>query len=129
MILFKHTQNNESEVNTMGKMFTTSRVGNKVMANYDNSHMYDLSFKTEAEAEFFVSELAATQKDFWTNGRENAKRKKSMFANPTECTVSMNFNTTESDTKWTMTANLVSEAEAKAFYADVKYAIWGPMPS
>lgn len=113
----------------MGKMFTTSRVGNKVMASYNNSHTYALSFKTEAEAEFFVSELSATQKDFWTNGRENAKRKKSMFVNPTECTVSMNFNTAESDTKWTMKAKLVSEAETKAFYADVKYAIWGPMPN
>lgn len=113
----------------MGKMFTTSRVGNKVMASYDNSHMYVLSFETEAEAEFFINELSATQEDFLTNGKENAKRKKSMIVNPNECTVSMNFNTAESATKWTMKAKLASEAETTAFYADVKYAIWGPMPN
>lgn len=113
----------------MGKIFTTSRVGNKVMANYDKSRTYVLSFRDEAEAEFFVSELAITQKDFWTNGRDKAKRKKSMFANPTECTISMNFNIAKGDTKWTIKAGLASEAETKAFYIDVKYAIWGPMPS
>lgn len=112
----------------MGKTFTTSRVGNKVMANYDNSYTYVLFFKDEAEAEFFVSELAATQEDFWTNGRDKAKRKKSMFVNPTECSISMNFNIAESDKEWTMKARLASETEAKAFYADAKYAIWGPMP-
>lgn len=112
----------------MGKIFTTSRVGNKVMAKFDNSRTYVLSFKDDTEADFFIKELDATQKDFWANGRENAKRKKSMIVNPTECTVSMNFNTAGTDKEWTMKANLTSETEAKAFYSDVKYAIWGPMP-
>ena len=113
----------------MGKMVITSRVGNKVMVNYDDSHTYALSFRDEAEAEFFDKEIDATQTDFWTNGRDKATRKKSMFIDPAESSVSMNFNVDESCTKWPMKAKLSSGEEAKAFYSDIKAAIWGPMPS
>ena len=118
----------ESEVNTMGKMIITSRVGNKVMVNYDDSRTHELSFRDEAEAEFFAKEIDATQTDFWTNGRDKATRKKSMFMDPAESSVSMNFNVDESSTKWPMKAHLSSGEDAKAFYSDVKSAIWGPMP-
>ena len=68
----------------MGKLFTASSDGNKVIANYNNECTYALSFSDEAEAQLFVSELAETQEDFITNGRDNAKRKKAMFLNPEE---------------------------------------------
>lgn len=113
----------------MGKTFTTSRVGNMVMANYDNSRTYALSFKDEVEAQFFMSELSAAQDDYNVNGRDKAERKKSMFANPEDCSVSMNFNTANTTEKWTMKAILKSVTEMNDFYKDVKFAIYGPMPS
>lgn len=64
----------------MGKMFTTSRVGNKVIANYNNECTYALSFADEAEAQLFVSKFAETQEDYNTNGKDNAKRKKLSFS-------------------------------------------------
>ena len=113
----------------MGKKFMTSRDGNKVIANYNNECTYALSFNDEAEAKLFISELAATQEDFITNGRDKAKRKKAMFLNPEDCTVSMNFDTKASTAEWTMKARLSSVAEATQFYKDLKFAIYGPMPS
>lgn len=112
----------------MGKTFTTSRVGCTVVANYDDERSYTLNFSNEKEAQFFESELIATQDDFWTNGRDNAVRKKSMFADPKDCTLSMNFDTANSTEKWTMVATLASVDELNQFYADLKFAIWGPMP-
>ena len=113
----------------MGKLFTASSDGNKVNANYNDECTYALSFSDEAEAQLFVSELAETQEDFITNGRDNAKRKKAMFLNPEDCTVSMNFDTKASAAKWVMKAKLSSAAEATQFYKDLKFAIYGPMPS
>lgn len=113
----------------MGKTFTTSRDGNEVIANYNNECTYALSFTDEAEAKLFVSELAATQEDFINNGRDKAERKKALFLNPEDCTVSMNFNTKARAAKWAMKARLSSVAEATQFYKDLKFAIYGPMPS
>ena len=113
----------------MGKMFTASSEGNKVIANYNNECTYVLSFLDEAEAQLFVSELVKTQEDFITNGRDNAKRKKAMFLNPEDCTVSMNFDTKASAAEWVMKAKLSSVEEATQFYNDLKFAIYGPMPN
>lgn len=46
-----------------------------------------------------------------------------------DCTVSMNFDTKASAAKWVMKAKLSSAAEATQFYKDLKFAIYGPMPS
>ncbi|MEI3411711.1 MAG: hypothetical protein V8S04_06820 [Clostridia bacterium] len=105
----------------MGKLFTASSDGNKVIANYNNECTYALSFSDEAEAQLFVSELAETQEDFITNGRDNAKRKKAMFLNPEDCTVSMNFDTKASAAKWVMKAKLSSAAEATHIFATINY--------
>ena len=129
MIIYMHTQIYESEVFNMSKTFTTSREGNKVIAKFDSSRDYTLSFKDEAEAELFTAELSATQEDFWKNGRDNAVRKKSLFANPSDCTVCMNFDTDNYSEKWPMKAKLKSVDEMDSFFKDVKFAIYGPMPS
>lgn len=113
----------------MGKMFTTSRDGNKVMANYNNECTYALSFADEAEAKLFVSEFTATQEDYIINGKDKATRKKAMFLNPNDCTVSMNFDTKARAADWVMKAKLSSVAEATNFFKDLKFAIYGPMPS
>lgn len=52
-----------------------------------------------------------------------------MFLNPEDCTVSMNFDTKASVAKWVMKAKLSSVAETTQFYKDLKFAIYGPMPS
>lgn len=41
----------------------------------------------------------------------------------------MNFDTKASAAKWVMKAKLSSAAEATQFYKDLKFAIYGPMPS
>ena len=113
----------------MGKTFTTSRVGCTIIANYNDERSYTLNFSNEKEAQFFESELIATQDDFWTNGRDAAIRKKSMFSDPKTCKISMNFDTANISEKWPMVATLSSADELKQFYADLRFAIWGPMPS
>ncbi len=113
----------------MGKTFTTSRVGCTIVANYNDERSYTLNFSNEKEAEFFESELKATQDDFWTNGRDDAVRKKTIFSDPKTCTLSMNFDTANIAEKWPMVATLASIDELNKFYADLKFAIWGPMPS
>ena len=86
----------------MGNLFTASSDGNKVIANYNNECTYALSFADEVEAQLFVSELAETQEDYNINGKDNAKRKKAIFLNPEDCTISMNFDTKASTEKWRM---------------------------
>lgn len=113
----------------MGNLFTASSNGNKVIANYNNECTYALSFTDEDEAQLFVSELAETQEDYNINGRDNAKRKKSIFLNPEDCTISMNFDTNASTEKWTMKAKLSSVAEATQFYKNLRFAIYGPLPN
>ena len=106
----------------------TTCVGNTVTVNFDD-HSYSLRFADENEAKFFANELMETVEDFNVNGRENCKRKKSMFANPKDCAVSLNFNTDNCTKKWEMVARLESVEEMNAFFKDVKFAIYGPMPS
>ncbi len=113
----------------MGNLFTASSDGNKVIANYNNECTYALSFADEAEAQLFVSELAETQEDYNINGKDNAKRKKAIFLNPEDCTISMNFDTKASTEKWTMKAKLSSVAEATQFFKNLSFAIYGPLPS
>lgn len=113
----------------MGKEFTTRRVGSTVTADYNGERSYTLRFANEEKAKFFMSELSATQEDFKVNGRDNAVRKKSIFMEPADCSVSMNFNTENSSEKWPMKVALGSVSEMRQFYADIKFAVWGPMPS
>lgn len=113
----------------MGKTFTTSNYGNKVMAEFNKEGAYLLSFADKEEAIFFERELMATQQDLKENGRDHAKRKKSIFLNPADCSVSMNFDTENTTKKWTMRAELQSSAEAVDFFNDIQTAIYGPMVS
>ena len=106
----------------------TSCVCNVVTVSFD-SNTYSVLFSDANEANFFANELIATVDDFNVNGRAKAVRKKAMFANPTDCTVSMNFNTANSTKKWEMVAKLSSVEELNEFFKDLKFAIYGPMPS
>ena len=113
----------------MGKTFATSRVGCKIIANYNDERSYTLGFSSEDEAKNFESELNTTQVDFWKNGRDDAVRKKSMYADPLDCSVSVNFDTANCTEKWPFKVFLANVSEMNQFYADLKFALWGPMPS
>ena len=59
----------------------------------------------------FESELNATQVDFWKNGRDNAVRRKSMHADPLDCSVSVNFDTANCTEKWSFKVALANVDE------------------
>lgn len=99
-----------------------------VTVSFDKN-TYSPLFTDEAEAKLFESELLDTVNDFNVNGTDKSVRKKILFANPADCTVSCNFNTANSTKKWEMVAKLSSPEETEAFFKDIKFVIYGPMPS
>lgn len=105
----------------------TACVGNTVTVRFDDN-TYSVQFTDNNEANLFKDELIDTVNDFNVNGRDKCKRKKSMFADPKTCSVSLNFDTDNSNKKWKMKATLSSAEEMNAFFKDVKFAIYGPMP-
>lgn len=103
----------------------TSCIGNVVTVCFDSNTYYAL-FTDANEANLFTNELIATVNDFKVNGINKATRKKAIIANPANCTVSMNFNITNSTNKWEIVAKLSSVEEMNAFFKDVSFAIYGP---
>ena len=108
-------------------MTITTWANNTVMAKTE-TRTYALSFKDEADAKSFMSELSATQEDLSTLGRDHCVRKKYLFANPAEGIVRVNMNTRNSASK-KMELTLEPGAETSAFFEDLKVAIFGRMPA